>query len=202
LVEGVMFTALAVVAGFRIPDSWGTKLEISLMALGMAIVGVLAFSLAYAFVAAPYEQRKALRMRVAGEEESQEATVERFAGHLDWGDMCLRMLESDENYYRLTLNRFSDPSEDFTKLNEEIESARVRVTNDRRRLNDWKSRAVSDVRERTNRATATLFSNHSHIALNRQRPEVLTDDRLWADMAGCLQWLAEWIDAHTEQGGS
>ena len=57
-----MFTAFAVVAGFRIPDSWGTKLEISLMALGMAVAGVLAFSLVYALVVAPYEQRKALRV--------------------------------------------------------------------------------------------------------------------------------------------
>lgn len=63
---GVVFGVVGVVTGFAIPASWGNKLELGLIAFGMAVVVVMVVSVGYALLRAAYEQRNALRTRLSG----------------------------------------------------------------------------------------------------------------------------------------
>jgi hypothetical protein len=56
-----VFAIAATIVGIKIPSQWGTKLEISLMAVGIGAIIVLVASLGYALLVAPYEQRNELR---------------------------------------------------------------------------------------------------------------------------------------------
>jgi len=136
-------------------------------------------------------------------EEKRRDELERvlnlFSAHLDLGDMYLRGLESLSGYWDAILKRYSEPDVDLEKLNADTDKAMEYVKKERKRLVKWKKEAASDIEKTRGRTTASLFRNHAHISVNRRPPESLADDRLWADSAGCLQWIAEWLDEHAEQ---
>jgi hypothetical protein len=76
IVGALMFSVAVVVAGYLIPTTWGTHVQIALMALGMAGASVTVLAVLYALVVAPYEQRNALRT-LAKEASDNRATLTR-----------------------------------------------------------------------------------------------------------------------------